>query len=57
MKDKNTFLSCRSDGFVDMWEKDDSSGRQRFKLVKLVNYKDVKPAIMVRAEYSDKGYD
>jgi hypothetical protein len=32
-----TFLSCRADGFVDLYSHDDNSGRQKWKLVKLEN--------------------
>ena len=30
-----TYLSCRSNGFVDLYNKDDDSGRQKWKLVHL----------------------
>ena len=58
MGKNNTFLSCRQDGFVDMWEMDDSSGRQKFRLVDvLINFKDTQPPMTVRVESSDKGFD
>lgn len=28
-----TYLSSRADGYVDMWAKDDGSGRQKWKLI------------------------
>jgi len=30
-------LSCRADGFVDLWERNDNSGRQLWRLTMLEN--------------------
>jgi hypothetical protein len=30
-------MSCRADGYVDLWERNDNSGRQIWKLTKLNN--------------------